>query len=102
METNENSSKHLTNLSWANVVATDPKPSEDIGVGRKKIIYKHANIYKSVSILEKISGMVPKEKIIVCMGGGTPFELGYGLGEFKVDIDLVIEKIIEQINDIKS
>ncbi|OMJ19512.1 hypothetical protein AYI69_g6595 [Smittium culicis] len=48
-----------------------------------------------------ISGMVPKEKTIMCMGG-TPFKLGCRLGEFKVDIDLVIEQILEQINDIQS
>ncbi|OMJ27077.1 hypothetical protein AYI69_g3504 [Smittium culicis] len=54
-----------------------------------------------VSILEMISGMVPKKKAIMCMGG-TPFKLGCRLGEFKVDIDLVIEQILEQINDIQS
>ncbi|OMJ14682.1 hypothetical protein AYI69_g8490, partial [Smittium culicis] len=82
METNNSTPKQLPDVSWANVVTTNLKPPEGIG-------------------FESISGMKTNNKTIMCMGG-TPFKLGCRLGEFNVDIELVIEEILEQICDIQT
>ncbi|OMJ09825.1 hypothetical protein AYI70_g5372, partial [Smittium culicis] len=51
--------------------------------------------------MEMVSGIKPKAKKIICMGG-TPFKLGCRLSEFKADIDTIIEEILGQIGEIQS
>ncbi|OMJ10481.1 hypothetical protein AYI70_g10300 [Smittium culicis] len=87
--------------SWANVASSNLEPPEGITSGFKKIIYKKANLYKPISILEMVSSIKPEAKKLICMGG-TPFKLGCRLNEFKVDIDIIIEEILCQIDEIQS
>ncbi|OMJ11647.1 hypothetical protein AYI69_g9752, partial [Smittium culicis] len=56
-------------LSWEKVASSNLKPPEGITSGFKKVIYKKANLYKPVSILEMVSGIKPEAKKLICMGG---------------------------------
>ncbi|OMJ23341.1 hypothetical protein AYI70_g2324 [Smittium culicis] len=101
METSTTSTQSLDTRIWTKVASTNLKPPEGIASGYKKINYKNTNTYKPISIMKMVSGIKPKAIKSIYMGV-TPFKLGCRLGEFKVDIYVIIEEILGQIGEIKS
>ncbi|OMJ24154.1 hypothetical protein AYI69_g4734, partial [Smittium culicis] len=100
MTTNESRKNASTPQSWAEAVTKNLKPPEIRGYGIRKNVTKNLN-FKPVSLMETVSGMKPKEKKVLCIGG-TPFKLGYKIQDLNADVDLIIESIIEQLGEIQS